>query len=71
MQFKMYPNYFILHLLMLAKCWYKFGKNSLIGLQRTAEVMKNNRTVYRRLYKNVLTAHLLGIYDCMPNQRGP
>lgn len=42
---------------MLAKCWCEFGKNSFIGLQRTAEVMKNTDNFYRRLYKNMLTAH--------------
>lgn len=56
---------------MMAKCWCKFGKNSSIGLQRTAEVMKNTDKFYRRLYTNMFTAHLLGIYDCMPNRRGP
>lgn len=73
MQFKKYPKYFILHLLIitLAKCWCELGKNSFIGFQPTAEVMKNTDNFYRRLYKNMLTAHLWGIYDCMPNRRGP
>lgn len=60
-QFKMYPKYFILHLLiiMLAKCWCKFGKNSFIGLKRTAEVMKNTDNFYRRLYK-IYYRHIYG-----------